>query len=232
MKQPIPTRVTPPGDFAENESLDLDKADAVDELNRHRFSGQWITLPSLGDLKPNDVFHRQLDRSTVADIDLSVQNRHVLFRRTFDRPCAEAVRVFITADDYYKLYVNGRFVTQGPAAGYAFHYFYNVVDLPPLLRPASRWRGRVVPRAADRSAKLAPHAGRRGDAHLRRVGQGHQVEHGALPPHADVRGRLPLRLGCQGGDGVFKALTCEGGRIQMLCAKKVGFLVRDSGFPR
>ena len=31
--------------------------------------------------------------------------------------------------------VNGVFVTQGPAAGYSFHYFYNRVDLSKFVHP-------------------------------------------------------------------------------------------------
>ena len=61
----------------------------------HAFSGRWITLAALADLTPNNVFHRQLDTSTVADIDLSVQNRYVLFRRTFVRPDAAPVSITV-----------------------------------------------------------------------------------------------------------------------------------------
>ncbi|MDQ1913749.1 family 78 glycoside hydrolase catalytic domain [Paenibacillus sp. GD4] len=52
------------------------------------------------------------------------------FRRTFNldkQPLQANLR--ISADDYYKLYVNGRFVGQGPAQGYPFHYPYNEWDL-------------------------------------------------------------------------------------------------------
>ncbi len=85
-------------------------------LHEHVFSGRWITLPSLGALKPNNVFHRQLDTSAIADIDRAVQNQHVLFRRTFTRPQAAVVRVFITADDYYKLWRSPRAQRSGARA--------------------------------------------------------------------------------------------------------------------
>ena len=40
----------------------------------------------------------------------------------------------ITADDYYKLYLNGRFLAQGPAPAYPEHYYYNEIDLTDQLR--------------------------------------------------------------------------------------------------
>ena len=39
----------------------------------------------------------------------------------------------ITADDYYKLYINGKFITQGPAPAYNFHYYYNEIDVSEYL---------------------------------------------------------------------------------------------------
>ncbi|MGN1122618.1 MAG: family 78 glycoside hydrolase catalytic domain, partial [Eubacteriales bacterium] len=35
----------------------------------------------------------------------------------------------------YKLYINGEFVTQGPAPGYPFHYYYNEIDVTKFLVP-------------------------------------------------------------------------------------------------
>src|SRR5690606_32148783 len=40
-----------------------------------------------------------------------------------------------TADDYYKLYVNGSLIGQGPAQGYSFRYYYNRYDLADVLVP-------------------------------------------------------------------------------------------------
>ena len=44
------------------------------------------------------------------------------------------VKIYITADDCYKLYVNGKFVTLGPAAGFYFHYYYNEIDITDYIR--------------------------------------------------------------------------------------------------
>ncbi len=98
----------------------------------HPFSGVWITNEEFYELSPRNVFHRQLQ-----PLELPCQehrNRHILFRRVFtlDRACKSA-QVFITADDYYKLYINGRFVAQGPTMSYHFQYNYNTVDVTPYL---------------------------------------------------------------------------------------------------
>ncbi len=99
------------------------------------FKGKWITTAQFCNLSPQNVFHRQLDRSSLPVIDPELQNRHILFRRSFSLEETDSAVIHISADDYYKLYVNGAFVTQGPAAGYSFHYFYNRVDISRFLRP-------------------------------------------------------------------------------------------------
>ena len=93
-----------------------------------------ITHPRFAAVRPLDVFHRQHapyeDRH-----DPALCNRHILFRRRFALDAAPRSAVLsVSADDYYKLYVNGVFVTQGPAPGYPFHYYYNDIDLSPYLR--------------------------------------------------------------------------------------------------
>ena len=98
----------------------------------HQFLGKWITSEEFADLAPRNVFHRQLEP---LPLDCSAhRNRHVLFRKRF---CIEkdfeSARAYITADDYYMLYVNGTFVAQGPAPSYHFSYNYNEIDLTSYL---------------------------------------------------------------------------------------------------
>ena len=98
----------------------------------HTFLGTWISNAALADLSPRNVLHKQL---TPLPLDCSEhRNCHVLFRRRFTvtEDFREA-KIFLSADDYYKLYVNGRFVAQGPAPSYHFQYNYNEVDLTPYL---------------------------------------------------------------------------------------------------
>ncbi len=58
-----------------------------------------------------------------------------LFRRTFhlDSPVV-SFPVHVSADNRYKLYVNGRLVSLGPARGDLYHWNYETVDLAPYLQ--------------------------------------------------------------------------------------------------
>ena len=98
----------------------------------HQFLGKWITDGEFYALPPRNVFFRQLER--VALDCTEHRNRHILFRRKFtlaSKP--RSAKIYISADDYYKLYVNGRFVGQGPAPSYRFQYNYNVIDVTDFL---------------------------------------------------------------------------------------------------
>ena len=97
-------------------------------MKDHVFSGVWITNEEFAELAPRQVFHRQLQR-----VDLPCdehRDRHILFRRhfTLDR-LPQSALLYITADDYYKAYVNGGFVSQGPAPAYPDRLGYLVVDI-------------------------------------------------------------------------------------------------------
>lgn len=96
-----------------------------------KFSGCWISNQEFAGRKSIHVFHRQLEKVRLPEEKLC--NQHILFRRSWELGGFTSATMRITADDYYKLYVNGRFVTQGPAAGYPWHYYYNTVDLTPYL---------------------------------------------------------------------------------------------------
>ena len=99
----------------------------------HNFKGKWITDGEFYQLAPRNVFHRQYE-----PMDLPCdehRNCHILFRKEFTLDYLPSeCRVYITADDYYKLYINGSFVGQGPAPSYHFAYNYNTVDVTELVR--------------------------------------------------------------------------------------------------
>lgn len=99
----------------------------------HVFTGRWITDGEFAALAPRNVFHKQLQ-----PVDLPCdehRDRHILFRRRFTLERApEKALLFITADDYYKVYINGLFVGQGPAPAYHFQYGYNTFDVSSFLR--------------------------------------------------------------------------------------------------
>ena len=98
----------------------------------HQFIGKWITDSEFFSLEPRNVFHKELEA-----FDLPCdehRNRHILFRKKFNllQKATEA-KIYISADDYYKLYINGNFVGQGPAPSYHFQYNYNVIDVTSFL---------------------------------------------------------------------------------------------------
>lgn len=98
----------------------------------HEFKGNWITDSEFFELKPRNVFHKQLQK-----VDLPCnehRNRHILFRKQFEIGEYEKALIYISADDYYKLYINGEFVCQGPAPSYHFQYNYNTVDITKYLK--------------------------------------------------------------------------------------------------
>lgn len=96
-------------------------------------SGKWITSAEFASLEPRNVFFRQLESE---NLDCSEhRNRHILFRKSFVlEEMAENALLRITADDYYKLYINGTFVALGPAPSYHFCYNYNEIDVSPYLK--------------------------------------------------------------------------------------------------
>ena len=56
------------------------------------------------------------------------------YRKSFDLSEApESFLVHVSADCRYKLYVNGEFVSEGPAAGDFFQWNFESVDLAPFL---------------------------------------------------------------------------------------------------
>ena len=92
-----------------------------------------ITTPDFAAREPLNVFHREAEPWQNRH-DAALENKHILFRRAFTlESVPEKAILYLTADDYYKLYINGSFVTQGPAPGYPFHYYYNTLDITKYL---------------------------------------------------------------------------------------------------
>lgn len=91
------------------------------------FNAFWITAPLFEHLKPTDVMHNG-NKSNV-NAENAVENYHVHFIKSFNASKDKKYTMRISADDYYKLYINGEFVCQGPAPGYPDRYNYNTVDI-------------------------------------------------------------------------------------------------------
>lgn len=97
--------------------------------NMNDFSPVWFTTEDFITLTPNDVFHKECEQK---EIFSKIKNYHCLARADYLLSDEKAV-LCITADDYYKLYINGRFICQGPAPSYTDSYYYNEIDITPFL---------------------------------------------------------------------------------------------------
>ena len=101
---------------------------------------QWITTEKFLNAKPIDVFRKEQDLDREQEIKAAsngIKNYHVLMRSECQiNSMGEAKKAIlnISADDYYKLYINGEFVTQGPAPAYPTKYYYNKIDVSKFLK--------------------------------------------------------------------------------------------------
>ena len=100
-------------------------------MTNHDFTGKWISDERLASRAPRNVFFRQLERETLPRDE--EENSHVLFRKKVTLENVTVAKVYITADDCYKLYINGTFVAQGPAPAYHNCYNYNEIDVAKYL---------------------------------------------------------------------------------------------------
>ncbi|MCL6590137.1 MAG: family 78 glycoside hydrolase catalytic domain [Firmicutes bacterium] len=97
--------------------------------------GKWIGDPRFAGLRPLDLLHKQLPERERPGHREGLKNLHMLVRKRFVvKDPIHAAYLDISGDDYYKLYINGRFVGQGPAPGYHFHYNYNRYEVAEFLK--------------------------------------------------------------------------------------------------
>lgn len=103
------------------------------------WKARWLQDPRFDGLQPIDTLYRWRERDgevrrIFAQHQPGLSNVHMLLRKTFNLEAAPAsAQLWITADDYYKLWINGRFVGQGPAPAYYWNYYYNTWDIAPYL---------------------------------------------------------------------------------------------------
>ena len=81
-----------------------------------------------------NIFHKEIEKPSLPTHPDEYKNKHILFRKSFELTDTKNAVLKISADDYYKLYINGKFVTQGPAPAYPWAYYYNELDVTPYLK--------------------------------------------------------------------------------------------------
>ncbi len=96
------------------------------------FKGKWIIPAEFENLTTIDVFHREHEKPKFSKDEHpeNLKNIHMIAVSEF--ALGEnfgKVTVKITADDYFKLYINGKFAGQGPTPGYYFRYNWNEIDI-------------------------------------------------------------------------------------------------------
>ena len=96
--------------------------------------GKFICHKDFENLKPIDVFHKELSPNQTEKHAESLYNRHTLFRKKVVLEKASKAILKITADDYFKLYINDVYVTQGPPPSYPDHYYFMEIDVTPFLK--------------------------------------------------------------------------------------------------
>ncbi|MFB9328292.1 family 78 glycoside hydrolase catalytic domain [Paenibacillus aurantiacus] len=100
-----------------------------------KWMAKWITDRRFYGLKPIDVYHKENEQGRAHEHKAALHNHHMLVRKSFVLPEPPSnAYMDITADDYYKLYINGEYVGQGPAQGNHYHYYYNRFDVGAYLR--------------------------------------------------------------------------------------------------
>ncbi|WP_312880462.1 FAD-dependent oxidoreductase [Paenibacillus phytorum] len=100
-----------------------------------KWNGSWIKEARFAELLPLNVYHKEREAAPPHHHDEELKNFHMLVRKEFVLTDAyKKALLNITADDYYKLYINGRFVGQGPAQGNYYHYYYNKYDVVSFLK--------------------------------------------------------------------------------------------------
>ena len=108
--------------FIFHSSFFISKAQTIDLVNRS-WPASWITHPTAS-TKEYGVFH---------------------FRKSFDLPTKPAsFVVHVSADNRYRLFVNGQPVGSGPARGDLAHWHYETYDLAPYLKPGKNTLAALV----------------------------------------------------------------------------------------
>ncbi len=96
-------------------------------------NAEWIVPLQFKNVTSINIFHREEEKINV-ELPEELKNLHIVYRVSFYCENIKNLKLRITADDYYKLYVNGNFLGQGPAQGYHYHYYWNEYDVNDVFK--------------------------------------------------------------------------------------------------
>ena len=104
-----------------------------------QWQAKWLSdLPFLS-FAPLHFYHKEQAVAAQPEHPLHLRHHHWHARKTFhlgDDPVQwQTAWLDITADDYYKLYINGSFVAQGPAQSDSQQYYFNRLKVGECLQP-------------------------------------------------------------------------------------------------
>ncbi|MCA1902137.1 MAG: family 78 glycoside hydrolase catalytic domain [Candidatus Hydrogenedens sp.] len=95
-------------------------------------NAQIITDPRMKNSSHNNDFMTNRKDNWVKENPHQV---HTLFRKKFIvENTPKSAEVYITADDHFKLYINGEYVLEGPTTGYPFAYPYFKYDIKQFIK--------------------------------------------------------------------------------------------------
>lgn len=66
--------------------------------------------------------------------DYSVYNQTIKAKRAFTLETVDSAKISITADSYYRLFINGEWVNDGPCRAWPEHYQFDVIDVSSYLK--------------------------------------------------------------------------------------------------
>ncbi|QPH38710.1 alpha-L-rhamnosidase-related protein [Pedobacter endophyticus] len=91
------------------------KADPLNpKLMRESWPARWISFPEEGD-NPNGLYH---------------------FRKEISmKSIPRQLWIHVSADSRYRLYINGKWISHGPAAGELRHWQFETINIAPFLNP-------------------------------------------------------------------------------------------------
>ena len=70
----------------------------------------------------------------------NIRNTYAHFRKDFSlKVLPTEAKLYITADQSYRLWVNGKYITRGPARGYQSHWPYDTVDISGALKEGNNY---------------------------------------------------------------------------------------------